>query len=312
MNDTPSRARARCSLAVLLLAAQVILAAPPAMATRATEPGDALAEALDTARGGRWRDLPPDEWVLTRELFEQLLTTKAPAQLAVERIAIQLEVLHLQARTLATPAGALVLVNEAPDARQGRGVFAFRPGATSSVVLQIPHARTDLETGALAARWMTTTPFRAAAWNTVRRDQIDRPGGTSDLARAERSTFTAFADAALATLPDPIVIQIHGFAADKRRTRTGRDAAAIVSSGVVRPEPATLERAGCLRSHLDPVRIYGLDIEELGGTINPVGRLMRASGAPGFVHLELSAPSRRRLRDDPELGAEVAACLLGQ
>ncbi len=44
--------------------------------------------------------------------------------------------------------------------------------------------------------------------------------------------------------------------------------------------------------------LFPTTVDELGGTTNVQDKILRAAGHDGFVHLELSRPLRRRLRDD--------------
>ncbi|HSG88229.1 MAG TPA: hypothetical protein VLA56_03400 [Pseudomonadales bacterium] len=280
-----------------------------AQAGAAEEGADAgLPGLVDSARGGSWQEVSVEEAGAARALFEALLAGDEG-----DEVAARLAALDLSLRRLPTPAGELLVVSERDGGLRGRGMFAIRPAADAEVILQAPHSRSDRGTGELTALWMQQLPFRAAAWNTLHRDAADdgRTALGSDLARARTSYFTALAEAALGTLAEPIIIQVHGFDAGRRTSDAGRDSAMIISSGTELPEPPALARSGCMPAAVGTVRLYPLDVQELGGTLNPVGRLLRARRAPGFVHVEMAAPTRTALREDADLREAVGLCLLG-
>ena len=54
---------------------------------------------------------------------------------------------------------------------------------------------------------------------------------------------------------------------------------------------------------------YPHGIAELGGTTNEQGRLLRARGHGGFLHLEIGLALRLRLKAEPELRRQLLRCL---
>lgn len=297
---TPVGLRRAAPLAALLAATIVAGAAEP----------DADVDPqswVDAARGGRFEALTTSEHADLRRLFADLLVAEGSEP--PDDVPARLAALDLTLEVHGSEAMPFWLIREQDDARRGRGVLVIRPDVSGEVLLQLPHARSDLGTGRLGAAWLRTLPFRAGIWNTVRRADSQ---GAADQARAPESLFTAMAEAALDVLADPVIVQVHGFAADRRRTAAGARAQAIVSSGKPMPDPPALAIAACLQPWIPATRLYGLDVDELGGTINPVGRRTRERGSPAFVHIELEAGVRSALADDAAAALEVGRCLLGR
>jgi len=194
---------------------------------------------------------------------------------------------------------------EASGSKRGRGFFLFRGNpADSRHLLQAPHRHHDRSTGELQRQLFLEGRFRAAAWNTLHRREVD-------LARVPHSYFIALARATQ-EVGAGWVIQLHGFAKEKRKTVTGRASDLIVSSGHPAGSPVTRQLAECLRTDL-PFKVvtYPEQVDELGGTRNPVGRALRNMDADRFLHLEMSAEFRDALLDSAGLRRVLISCLQG-
>jgi hypothetical protein len=206
---------------------------------------------------------------------------------------------------------SVTLVREAPDRREGKGMYVVRAGGTPAL-LQAPHRYKDIGTGDIQARLMEAQDFRAAAWNTCPRwyeesgVRID-----SDLAHVATSHFNAFGLAFARTCPSGRVVQVHGFERDNRSTAAGRSASAIISAGTEEPTLRARRLASRLASDLAPenVLLYPEQVKELGGTRNKNGEALRAIGFHGFVHLELSRELRDRLLGEPAALRILAECI---
>lgn len=183
-----------------------------------------------------------------------------------------------------------------------QGVFLFDTGVARRDALQAPHLRDDTGTGELALRAYFAGGLFAAMTSTVRRHHVD-------LAREPRSLFTAFA-AALADRPGTRLVQLHGFEREKRESAPGRAADTVVSSGTRWPGAGTLALRDCLAREFGGLhRVYGVDIDELGGTRNA----SRARFPPthgGFLHLEMAREFRDRLLADEADQRRLFRCLL--
>ncbi len=259
-----------------------------------------LATAFGEHWGGEFRAVSAEEHSIARELIALLFEDIHHVHLsqALDQSGFESEIFD-------SPHGEVRFVFEAQGQRHGRGVFAFR-NSDSKTVLQAPHTRNDPWTGKLTGEWMAHLDVRAAAWNTVSRNATHN----SDIARATRSYFVAMADAAIDSIPDPSIIQVHGFNHDRRTTAAGRESSAIVSSGGEHPARETRQIVRRLSRHLDHVKLYPLDVLELGATGNPVGRRMRQRKAGAFTHVEMSRPLRDDLRKNLRLSQRIGRSLI--
>lgn len=206
---------------------------------------------------------------------------------------------------------AHMLVREAPDRLEGKGVYVVRQEGCP-VLLQAPHRFKDLDTGDIAALLMQHQLFRAVAWNTAPR-WYDEEGlrVDADLAHIAISHFNAFGKAFARAAPSGRVVQIHGFERTKRTTIEGQSASAIVSAGI--NTPSTAARNLCTNLALEFVDetslLYPEQAKELGGTTNENGKALREIGFGGFVHIELSREFRTRLLSEVDTSARFAACV---
>jgi len=206
---------------------------------------------------------------------------------------------------------SLVVIREKSDARFGRGFYVFRPRSNSTTVLQAPHSFKDENTREILLNLLDDGGFRAAAWNTVPRHYVLN-GATvdADMAHLKGTYFLAFSRAFGRQFATGKLVQLHGFAGEKRRTNSGTAADIVISSGSAEVTPAVRDTSKCLqRAGFGDVRVYPTDIRELGGTTNSTGQALRAMGHAGFVHLELSAPTRRSLLDDQASRTQLLHCL---
>ncbi len=249
----------------------------------------------------RFEAISASEQAQARTLFRKLLKAEDQHELTPF-----LESLDLEIESLTDD---LLIVREADSRRIGRGFFAFRSNS-SAVILQSPHSQADLGTGKITAQLMDRQNFRAAAWNSVHRN--NQSSGASDLARLQQSYFIALSQAAIDIIDEPVLLQLHGYDTEKRDTDAGRASQIIISSGEHISHSAVLARAACLQLLTDGVAIYPLDVTELGGTINPVGGLIRANRLRSFVHIEFDQTFRKKLLDDNQLIQETGICLLGE
>ena len=256
------------------------------------------------ARSGTYESAAAAELSEAQRLFEAELagastTTAAWQALGIERFGV----------TVADRACAIL--REAIEARRGRGFYLFCAGADNTVALQVPHAITDLHTGAIGATLAAGGRFAVVAWNTVRR-RTETEGRLveADLAHLHASYFTALTEAIANSEHIDRVVQIHGFAASRRRSAAAARAAFIVSAGTRNPPPAIAATAALLQREFSlPALVYPRDTRELGGTTNRSGEILRRAGFEGFLHLEMNRGLRDRLRADEVMAARLAAVL---
>ena len=207
---------------------------------------------------------------------------------------------------------SLLFVREAPERATGKGFYMIKEQG-SPVLVQAPHRYKDAGTGTILARLMEEHDFGAAAWNTAPRWYEGASGRVdADLAHIEVSHFNAFTLAFARAYPEGTVVQLHGFARDKRTTAYGRSASIIVSSGTERPAGVARAVAECLGSALpaETVLLYPMQVRELGATTNTNAQALRDIGFDRFVHIELSRELRDRLLDDRGLRARLAESIM--
>lgn len=206
---------------------------------------------------------------------------------------------------------SLWVIREAGKDRQGRGFFAIFPDSVSTTALQAPHSFKDENTREILLHLLAEGDFRAAAWNTVPR-AYERDGVKvdADMAHLQDTYFMAFSRAFARRYSTGKLVQLHGFAQEKRRSESGASAEAVVSAGSRTPTPAVLEAGQCLkRAGWGGMRVYPTEIRELGATTNRIGDALRALGHQGFIHIEMSAPRRLSLLNSQAERAKLLRCL---
>ena len=261
----------------------------------AEKPVDARILYRQAAQGERFELMSRDEAEEMESLFEALFRGESGADIrhAWRELGFDL----VDARYKEVRCLALV---ESEDHKTGRGFYLFSRKRTGPV-LMMPHRFHDRDTGAIGCAMFATGLCSAAAWNTVHRygPEKTHKDGSSDMARNGFSPFAAFSRAFARVHREKLLVQIHGFSTDKRKTSAGREAGIILSAGGELPvwlAPLAKKLEHCLDV---AVRIYPLEIKELGGTTNVSGRILRDAGHSGFVHLEMSRKLRTLLAGDP-------------
>jgi hypothetical protein len=190
--------------------------------------------------------------------------------------------------------GLWLLTEAGPKA--GGGFYVFRTGGKPGCV-QAPHTFFDEGTGDLALAVFEQLQLSCLFTNTVHRKAVSSPGASADVAHEASSLFNA-ATLGLMDASDGPVFQLHGFGSSTAPSGVE----AIVSEG--RPAPAAESLAARFRSALQTelggdVRLFDVDVKVLGATTNVQGEAVRAANR-AFMHVELSAPTRKRLLKDPQ------------
>lgn len=197
-----------------------------------------------------------------------------------------------------------------PASPAGRGLFAYRPGGLQ-ILLSAPHQFHDIRTGEIAGLMFEELGMSAVAFNTAPRSLRLSDGRLSDLGKLTATHFNFFHLAFHAAFPEGRVVQLHGFAAEKRESAAARSADIILSNGTERPDAGTKAVAGCLRRAGILARIYPDEVTELGGTTNATLAALISAGSPvgSFLHVEMSRPLRDQLSKDPQLRFVFGTCL---
>ncbi len=261
----------------------------------------------EAATGKRFRRPGPEELNAAETLFGRIFDGASGQSLFAAWARLGFDLL----RTAVSGKPALLLVEE-PTRREGRGFYLFRPKDSLPLALQVPHGFKDLDTDEIGLALAAEIPFAAVAWNTVPR-YSDRNGARvdSDLAHLPRSYFTAFARAFAGRYPSSHLIQIHGYADANRKTPPGRSFDLILSSGTRTPGAVLVRMDRCIEERLSrPVALYPIEVKELGGTTNTIGRTLREIGYSGFIHIEMDRSVRLKMRDDPLFRDRFSGCLI--
>lgn len=199
--------------------------------------------------------------------------------------------------------GNFITLQELPTAKNGRGFFAINTQVKNNRLLQAPHSDTDLNTGKIVSSLFLTGGFKAAQWNTVRRE-------ISDMAHTPDTYWQSFTKAFAEQYPDGKIIQLHGYEQTSRVTDAAVGTDIIVSAGHKSPPLWVQQTAACLKKSLSQiVALYPIDVQELGGTTNVQGRLLQSLGHQGFLHIEMTKMTRQALVDNADLRNRFMSCL---
>jgi hypothetical protein len=179
------------------------------------------------------------------------------------------------------------VINQSPEAKP--------------VFLQAPHRFFDQYTGEIGMKLFTELSIRIFAWNTRHRKVID-------LAHSHESFLQLLTKSFLSVYPHGIILQLHGFNADKHN-RAPTDA--IISSG---GSPSALARsiAKCIKKNFPEhvIRLFGEDADFLGATTNSQKHLIQELGRGEFIHIEASLRLRKMLLSDPSQRRNFLSCIL--
>jgi hypothetical protein len=200
--------------------------------------------------------------------------------------------------------GRFVALFEGGDSWRGTGVYVFRTGHASDVLLQAPHGYHDQHTAEIAWAAFRQSQARAFYFNTMHRYRATPGEGKrtddvhrADLAHNTDSYFYVATDQFLRRHPDGTVVQLHGF---DRRSLSKKGFEIVVSDGTDAPGEVARQWTARLRDEFgeDAVALYAEDVRQLGASSNTIGRLVRLTRRGHFVHLEFSPEFRERLLRD--------------
>ena len=295
---------------------------------RATEKATSLAKVISAAsKGGTFKPVSTEELKAVERLFQRtILRLDEVTGLDVrnessleelvgdwKKLQMNLHRRELKSSTRNERSTCWVL-QEFEDAKWGRGLYLFNSQAEiRQTAIQAPHSFFDKHTRAINVRMFETGQVAAAAWNTVRRADVD-------LAHHRFHYLNSFTSAWANVHSHGSVVQLHGFANDKRKTAAGKIADLIISDGTRYPANRVRRIATIAKEQLNAsshastgklnVMLYPVDCAELGATSNTQGKLLRDQGQTGFVHLEMSAKLRELLRRNASVTGEFLKSLL--
>jgi len=203
------------------------------------------------------------------------------------------------------------VIQENVGRKEGRGFYLFRLNSNSITAIQAPHSFKDLRTREITFDLMFQSDYVAAAWNTVPRDYVVN-GVTvdADLAHLEQTFYIAFSRAFAQHFAQGNLVQLHGYAVEKRTTAAGKASELILSSGTSSPTSVLMQTADCMKQKVsDKSLVYPLEVTELGATTNTIGAALREIGHEGFMHIEINRDVRERLLTENKLQNNFDRCL---
>jgi hypothetical protein len=241
---------------------------------------------------------PPAQTDFTRakELFGHTLTGDRP----VTELKAGWEKLGFGFYEVATNGETLWLLSEPPGREFGRGWYLFRTNHQSTLALEAPHARNDVQTGIISLRLFLAGQARVLAAATITRY-------TADMAHLDDTFFHAFTLAFAETCPTGLVFQLHGF---ESNNHTNARADVIASTGSSSPGSWFTDAIQQFRTSTSLlVLAYPQDTKTLGATTNAQGQALHKAGRCRFLHLEFTKEVRDRLTRDPKLRRAILECL---
>ena len=235
-------------------------------------------------------------------LLIKTLQARNTAKSSVTDFNDQWEELQWQIRL--SPSKSFFTIREHANHRHGRGVYAFRINAETTIALQAPHRFSDLMTGSIATDLFCENSIFAIALNTVHRKVVD-------LSHAKRHYVNAFTSALITAKYDVAIVQLHGFT-NEGKAGAAKFAHAIVSDTTKFPGRSARQTALELKTTFeqDHTRLFPVDIQELGGTTNRQAQIAYDLGCLDFLHVELNHEFRTRLMKDASVRDSFFASIL--
>lgn len=195
----------------------------------------------------------------------------------------------------------ILVINDRSN--DGQGLFMVRYGGEVKHMLSMPHSFYDLKSGEIGLKLYKDHPLRAAVFNTVHRDIMDS-------AHTEQTLFTAFHSAFATLYSREYIYQLHGFSNKTRSSNKGKKSDFIISTGKQIYGDKLMRMRKCIESQGYSCSIYGMDIDELGGTTNAQLHHLQQLGYFKFVHMELNYDTRKKLSKSSVISRDLIRCLV--
>jgi hypothetical protein len=228
------------------------------------------------------------------------------------------EILRLQS----DPARGYTILREVEGFEGGGGIYILTDclRSTRPMILQCPHAQSDLNTGKIGILALQKTQASAFFSSTVRRDASVQnptlnstdPDNSADLAHSKDTFFQVATAAYCQVHPDLLLLQVHGFDSAKN-TPSSRSFSIILSPGKKQTRSASFyEKCIEIFKNALPARDIadaGTKTKELEATTNVQGKFVRSHGAGEFLHIEISDSYRKELILSSKSQEEFFGCL---
>ncbi|MCB1984068.1 MAG: hypothetical protein H6936_17580 [Burkholderiales bacterium] len=203
------------------------------------------------------------------------------------------------------------VIQEKNNRKEGRGFYLFRINSNSMTTIQAPHSFKDLRTREIAFDLVLKSDYVAAAWNTVPRSYV-KNGVTvdADMAHLDQTFYLVFSRAFAQHFAQGNLVQLHGYAVEKRTTTAGKASELILSSGTSTPTSVLMQTVDCMKQKVSTKSlVYPYEVTELGATTNTIGAALREIGHEGFMHIEINRDVRERLLTEKKLQNNFNRCL---
>lgn len=189
-------------------------------------------------------------------------------------------------------------VFDADSSCSGNGYFIYNPTAKHEILIQAVHQYSDGPVGGILRHFQAEDSFKALAFNSHRRST------QADITHNADSYLKQFSLSFMARYPNAVVIQLHGFLKQKRKTTSGKEAEIIISNGNKNPSKQLQQITACLSKRW-LTKVYPWQVSELGATTNEVGRALPAGR---FIHVEMNTLVRDELRRSKDARKVFLAC----
>lgn len=265
-------------------------------------------------KGGEYKTMPEKDLAEVENLFAQMLSGNRSLELfnAWKKLNFTLTRVQLKGKEF-------LALTETPEHKLGRGFYLFPLVASGSTVLMMPHSFYDLHTRIIGQHLFGEGSFLGAAWNTVHRNKhpgqiritdLDDDPWQWDMADLPNTCFTALTKAFVQTKPHGHLVQLHGFAQSKRKSKSARDSDLILSNGTEIPPRELITFGDCLKINLPfMVRLYPLETKDLGASENISAQVLNSLGHDGFVQMEMSFVLRTQLHSSATYRKAVLGCI---
>ncbi len=173
-----------------------------------------------------------------------------------------------------------------------------------SIFLQAPRRMADKHTGTISERLAKINSHVDTLFiNGRHRREVDYSAQASNVLVNLSLHY-------LQKTPNGIIVQIHGFAAEKRRTLKASSANFILSSGHRNAFKLPARFANCLGDQgFSDVLVYGKDVDELGATKNVVKKGINQQQFHRFLHIEIGLKQRESLLQSATRLKALSHCL---
>lgn len=192
------------------------------------------------------------------------------------------------------------MLRESDPIIKGWGLYFFRIGTSSNVVIEAPHPLSDENTPQIAMQLYRALDARALLIAGAHRDA--NRDGSSDITHASQTVFQAIHET-LVSSDTPVVLQIHGFSAGKHpgypQVVLGHNLDVLMNSQTPPAEPQTSAEQELLNRLADSLIAEEVSVgicdgnswQDLCGEKNVQAKTMHGSV---FIHIELDEAMRGR------------------